>query len=664
MKYKFSAILCVFLLLGLLNPVSGAPASTVPEIYYVAPGGDCAGAGPCFSSPQAAVDAAVPGSVVRIAAGTYTLPAGSGAVLSLSKSLTILGGYRLTNWYDPQPFTYASLLDGQGLGGGVRLAGTPGAPLEVTLEGLQIRNGAAAKGAGVNGSDVHLTLKRCVIRQNQASEAGGGVFLNGASSLNLSYSQVINNSAGTTGGGLNLEGVGAESLVERTWIFGNTAVSGGGGLSLSGGALGLKTLMLVDNHVSQGGAPGAGLLANGSAVTLEHVTLARNTGGAGEGMRLSGSSVLTAHNLLAAGQTAALSLISPSSGTLDGVLWGSGTTWANGANTSGTGTLTIQHAYSGDPVFSGLDSSNLKTFFHIGETSPARDRSVLTAADYNDIDGLPATGTADLGADEYRSAVIRVTVEPGGNVEKGEADGTPENNQGAFFWNGTQWTTNDSWGHIAYIDAGSLERLKQYHMAAEINSSSPAGLEVGKYHVARSSYTYWMPARGGGLFKITATQYRISHSTSQEVILLNSRGNGLGQASFDVFVQSTAGTTIAFRSGGAWFNYPDAPEQAALRPINEASTRAGMITTCDKQAVDHSRYWLDMNGGSDMGGITYSFHAVPQSSERVRSLGGCFVDAFWVKFMNETNNLEEFRLSPEVMSETYVRALYLPVIRH
>jgi hypothetical protein len=74
MKTKSILGFITFLLiiqLMLANLLTSAMAASVPAILYVAPVGDCAGLYPCYSHPQAAVDAAQTGSVIRIATGNY-----------------------------------------------------------------------------------------------------------------------------------------------------------------------------------------------------------------------------------------------------------------------------------------------------------------------------------------------------------------------------------------------------------------------------------------------------------------------------------------------------------------------------------------------------------------------------------------------------------------
>jgi hypothetical protein len=534
----------------------------------------------------------------------------------------------------------------------------------VTLDGIQIKNGVADFGAGLSGSGVQLTLSRNVVSGNQATASGGGIYLAGNSSLDLSASQVISNTAGDTGGGITLTGSGASSTLTRSWIFGNTAASGGGGIALSGGTVKLETIMLVDNTVTAPAAPGAGLSASDSALMLLASTIAHNTGGTGAGLGLSGTAVLTATNVLIAGQETGIALVSPSSAAVDGVLWGSGATWANGNNTAGTGSVVIQHAVTGDPAFVGLDPANLRTYFHIGQTSPAYDHAV-PAAYSSDIDNQAIHGSAaDLGADEYvtgHGVTFHVDTEPGGDIEVGTVDGSPENTHGAFFWTGSQWVANDTAAHMFFTDLATQDRLKNYTFLANIDADSPAENDLGAYHISRSTYAYIAPAQTGGFYKVEAALYRITVTDSPETILLYSRGNGYGQAYFDIYAQYTEGTTIAFRGGSAWFNYAEAPDLSAQRALDDSTGRAGILTTCSRELNDRSRYWLDMNGGSDMGGLTYYFHTISQAN-RFPTLGACFPDEFRVKFMAaDTLELQEFRLRPAIYSESLLRSIYLPL---
>jgi hypothetical protein len=665
MKAKFSAILSIVLLFNNLSPASATTrtlAATVPAILYVAPDGDCLGMTPCYATPQDAVDAAPAGSVIRIAAGSYTPPAGKSQVVQIAKSLILQGGYRLSDWYDAQPFTFPTVLDGQHLGRGMLIDGNPSQPIDVTVDGLQIKNGRASAGGGVSGTGVHLTLQRSIVSDNQATGSGGGLSISNSSSLSLDTSRVISNTAGDTGGGLALNSPISTSTLSQAWVFGNRAAAGGGGLYLSGGQVTLDRVILVDNAVTQPAAAGSGLVAGNAKINLMHLTLARNTGGAGSGLSLSGASVLTATNLLAAGQVVAISITAPSTSTVDGVLWGTGTTWANSANTAGSGSVSVQHAYTGDPLFVSLDPANLKTYFHLGELSPARDRSVSTPAGYRDINNLPAYNTiADLGAAEFYSSGTRihVDIEPGGDIEVGNADGVPENSQGAMFWNGSQWVTNNTAIHMFYTDIQTHVRLKEYTLVADLNGSSPAHQVIDTYQISRSVYTYVIPFQGEGFYQIEAAQYRITRSDSPEIVLLNSRTNGYGQAAFDIYIQSTTTTTLAFRDGSAWFNYAETSALASRRPMSDLTGRVGILTTCDLQVIDHSRYWLDINGGSDMGGLTYNFHTSTQPN-RANTLGTCYPDEFRVKYMQSgTNALLEFRLRPTVYSEKLLPTVYL-----
>ena len=149
---KRRTILCLSICLGLplvvlsvlesRDHVSYADAG----ILYVAPGGTCGRATPCYASVQEAVDAATAGDEIRVARGTYnevTARDGVTETVYISKSVSIRGGYTRRVWTTPDPVANPTTLDAQGRGRVFYIEG----PSSPRIEGLRIAGGDA-KGQG------------------------------------------------------------------------------------------------------------------------------------------------------------------------------------------------------------------------------------------------------------------------------------------------------------------------------------------------------------------------------------------------------------------------------------------------------------------------------------------------------------------------------------
>ncbi len=93
-----------------------------------------------YSSVQAAVDAANEGDIIKVAAGVYTgvsVREGVTQTVYISKSITIQGGYTVTNWTTPYPITQPTTLDAQGQGRVLYITND----ITATIAGLDITGG-------------------------------------------------------------------------------------------------------------------------------------------------------------------------------------------------------------------------------------------------------------------------------------------------------------------------------------------------------------------------------------------------------------------------------------------------------------------------------------------------------------------------------------------
>ena len=273
------------LLAGVATP---AQAETIS--LHAAP--TAAGAGDCSSSANAcsiadAVTAANAASVadsvrIALADGTYSLSAPTPTALAITfagPSLTIeaeSGG--------------TPVLDGTDT---VRLLSV-GATSNVTVDGLEIRDGGTtALGGGIQNAGT-LTVKGSTFFSNRAGN-GGAITNDSGGTLAVQDSTFSQNTTtGVGGGAIISSGV---TTVERSAIIDNHAPINGGGINVQPAGTVTVTSSTIAGNTS--GSLGGGL-SNLGTLTVQHSTIANNTGTDGAAIAAGNANVKFAATIIAA----------------------------------------------------------------------------------------------------------------------------------------------------------------------------------------------------------------------------------------------------------------------------------------------------------------------------------------------------------------------------
>jgi hypothetical protein len=154
----------------------------------------------------------------------------------------------------------------------------------VVLKGLRISNGSADQGGGILNDGGSLTLRRCTLSGNAASEKGGGVYNINGGSLTVSDGTVFSSNVAADGGGISNE-IGSSLEVNGATFSRNTATVGGG-ISNRGQTFTVKVASFTGNGADQGG----GIFNAGTTGLVENSTLSANGSDLGEGGGISNHS--------------------------------------------------------------------------------------------------------------------------------------------------------------------------------------------------------------------------------------------------------------------------------------------------------------------------------------------------------------------------------------
>jgi len=287
---------------GLLGPVQAAPLATIRYVSSVSgeDTGDCTGtAAPCRTL-QYAVDQAVAGDEVRIAAldnaalTVYTAT-GSGPVVSVNKSLVLGGGYVYVNvlgvgMWGRGLIPAISQVDGEGQRQGVSVSGATTA----TLEWLLLINGHAPRGGNVYAENATVQFSAVGVLSGTA-DYGGGLYLKNCRTefnpvdfelgdlVDLSGALLVRGNSAQQGGGVYVEG--GDPALTALAVTSNTATGDGGGFYLAGGTPILAGAVVMENTAGQ---RGGGLFLEDSFARIAGTAVYSNVAAEGGGFYLDG----------------------------------------------------------------------------------------------------------------------------------------------------------------------------------------------------------------------------------------------------------------------------------------------------------------------------------------------------------------------------------------
>jgi hypothetical protein len=272
-----------------------------------------------------------------------------------------------------------------------------------------------------------------------------------------------------------------------------------------------------------------------------------------------------------------------------------------------------------------------------------------------------------------RAATTPIHIDTEGFGEVIQENTGDTNHIGEMFWNGNVWVVNPTGAHQYFTDLRTGNRLKEYVNNLDVSVSNSEADSTshsdgyGKsfpsqtlenYTVTKQVFYYTKacdPQKQTGNYQYGGVEYRITDSATGKMVILVSRGSGSGlttNAFFDVYIEdprddSTKATT-AFLNDPIWYHFPT-DAVSALSKSDISSYRVGSLSGAANQS-NLGDFYLDINGGSDMGGVSYELHTAPLST-KFSETSSSYITSFELKFTNSQGNLAKIIVRPTLISE-------------